>query len=124
LEDIRSNAATKEQREKLKSWFTQTVMPLGDPKGKRTAYIYMGTIVHVDSLLNNVIRHSAEFKSTLYKAIIEEPERMDLWEQCRAIYLDENLPKDERVRKAEEFYLANKEEMDREIGRASCRERE
>lgn len=113
LEDIRSNAATKEQREKLKSWFTQTVMPLGDPKGKRTAYIYMGTIVHIDSLLNNVIRYSTEFKSTLYKAIIEEPERMDLWEQCRAIYLDENLPKEERARKAEEFYKENKEEMDR-----------
>src|SRR5690606_28288725 len=54
-----------------------------------------------------------EFKSTLYKAIIEEPERMDLWEQCRAIYLDENLPKEERARKAEEFYKENKEEMDR-----------
>jgi len=69
LEDIRTNAATKEQREKLKSWFTQTVMPLGDPKGKRTAYIYMGTIVHVDSLLNNVIRHSAEFKSTFTRRL-------------------------------------------------------
>lgn len=115
LEDARpgGNASTKEQREKLKDWFAQTVIPLGDPKGLKTAFVYMGTIVHAESLLNNVIRNDPDFKSTLYSAIIEEPERMDLWEKCRSIYLDDSLSKEERSKKAEEFYTANKDEMDR-----------
>ncbi|MEI2356067.1 phage terminase large subunit [Mesobacillus zeae] len=114
LEDARpgGNAATKEQREKLKEWFASSVLPLGDPKGKRTAFIYMGTIVHIESLLNEVINNNSEFESTLYSAIIEEPERMDLWEQCRNIYNDDSLEKKERRAKAIEFYEANHEEMD------------
>ncbi|WP_276913163.1 phage terminase large subunit [Aneurinibacillus aneurinilyticus] len=113
LEDLKSNAGTKEQREKLKDWFSQVVMPLGDPKGLRTAFIYMGTVVHAESLLNNVIKNRADFTSTLYKALIEEPERTDLWEQCRAIYLDDTKTPKERADAAEAFYLANRTEMDR-----------
>lgn len=113
LEDLKSNAATKELRDKLKSWFSSVVMPLGDPKGRRTAFIYMGTIVHADSLLYNVIRENPEFKATLYRALIEEPERIDLWEECRSIYLDVEIPKDERLPRAKAFYEANKDEMDR-----------
>lgn len=117
LEDARpgGNAATKEQREKLKEWFASSVLPLGDPKGKRTAFIYMGTIVHNESLLNDVINNNSEFEATLYSAIIEEPERMDLWEQCRNIYNDAELDKKDRRAKAIEFYEANREEMDRGV---------
>jgi predicted phage terminase large subunit-like protein len=115
LEDARpgGNAATKEQREKLKEWFASSVLPLGDPKGKRTAFIYMGTIVHNESLLNDVINNNSEFEATLYSAIIEEPERMDLWEACRAVFNDDSLDKKERRTKAIEFYEANREDMDR-----------
>lgn len=114
LEDARAggNASTKEQREKLKEWFSSSVIPLGDAKGKRTAFVYMGTIVHIDSLLNHVIHNDPDFESTLYSAIIEEPFRMDLWEQCRNIYNDINLDKEVRKSKAREFYDAHREEMD------------
>jgi predicted phage terminase large subunit-like protein len=113
LEDLRSNAGTKEQREKLSDWFSAVVMPLGDPKGLKTAFIYMGTIVHAESLLNNVLRHRADFKSKKYKALIEEPERMDLWEQCRAMYLDDTKAPEERKLAAEQFYAEHREEMDK-----------
>jgi predicted phage terminase large subunit-like protein len=114
LEDARAggNASTKEQREKLKEWFSSSVIPLGDAKGKRTAFIYMGTVVHAESNLNHVIHNDPEFESTLYSAILEEPERMDLWEECRNIYNDINLDKKERQEKAFQFYEANREEMD------------
>lgn len=117
LEDARpgGNASTKEQREKLKEWFSSSVMPLGDAKGKRTAFVYMGTIVHIESLLNNVIHENPDFESTLYSAIIEEPVRMDLWDECKAIYLDGELTKEERQRRAEEFYANNRAEMDRGV---------
>jgi predicted phage terminase large subunit-like protein len=112
LEDLRSNAGTKEQREKLADWFSAVVMPLGDPKGQKTAFVYMGTIVHAESLLNNVLRNRADFNSRKYKALIEEPERMDLWEQCRSMYLDDAKTPNERKEAAEQFYAEHREEMD------------
>ncbi|MEH6943728.1 phage terminase large subunit [Bacillus sp. JJ722] len=114
LEDARpgGNASTKEQREKLKEWFSSSVIPLGDAKGKRTAFVYMGTIVHIDSLLNHVIHNDPDFNATLFSAIIEEPVRNDLWEQCRSIYNDITLEKKQRESKAREFYEANREQMD------------
>ncbi|WP_405153137.1 phage terminase large subunit [Paenibacillus sp. FSL K6-0108] len=110
LEDIRSNAATPELRQKMRDWFSQTVVPLGDPKGKRTAFVYMGTVVHAESLLRTVMKRS-DFNSKLYKALIEDPEHTELWEKCRAIYLNPDV--EDRVKLARAFYEANREEMDR-----------
>jgi predicted phage terminase large subunit-like protein len=110
LEDVRTNAATPEQRLKLRDWFSQTVVPLGDPEGKKTAIIYMGTVVHVESLLRTVMKRP-DFNDKLYKALIEEPERADLWDNCRAIYL--NTDDEESVANARAYYEANRAEMDR-----------
>lgn len=111
LEDIRSNAATPELRKKMRDWWQQSVMPLGDPAGKKTAFVYMGTIVCFDSLLQNVMTKRSDFKSRMFKAILSFPERMDLWEECRLIYQDK-----ENVNCADDgfqFYESHKEEMDR-----------
>lgn len=112
LEDARpgGNASTPEQRAKLRDWFAQTVMALGDPKGKKTAYVIVGTTVHISSLLVHILYERADFKPRVYRAIIEQPERTDLWEECRLIYTDRNIK--DRGAKAYEFYLANKKEMD------------
>lgn len=111
LEDARpgGNASTPEQRQALKDWFAQTVMALGDPKGKRTAFIYMGTTVHYDSLLMDVLHRRSDFKTKVYRAIIEQPERQDLWEECRLIYIDRENPN--RLDDARKFYEANEVEM-------------
>src|SRR5690625_6835827 len=78
---------------------------------RRTAYIYMGTIVHEESLLNNVIHNRADFKSRLYKALVEEPERMDLCEKCESIYHDINVLKYERLENDRALYEISREEM-------------
>lgn len=111
LEDARpgGNAATPEQRRALKDWFAQTVMPLGDPKGKHTAFIYMGTTVHHDSLLMNVLYKRSDFKTKIYRALIEPPTRQDLWEQCRQIYVDYDNP--DRQADALAFYHEHEAEM-------------
>lgn len=113
LEDARpgGNAGTPEQRKALKDWFAQTVMPLGDPKGKRTAFVYMGTTVHFDSLLMDVLHKRSDFKTRIYRALISPPERMDLWEECRLIYQNRENPN--RKQDAEKFYQEHREEMDR-----------
>jgi predicted phage terminase large subunit-like protein len=111
LEDARpgGNASTPEQRSKLRDWFSQTVMPLGDPKGKRTAFVYMGTTVHFEALLIQVLYNRSDFTSKVYRAIIDQPERLDLWEQCRLIYVDRENPN--RLADAQAFYAENEAEM-------------
>ncbi|MEK3836459.1 phage terminase large subunit [Paenibacillus sp. FSL R7-0128] len=113
LEDIKSNAATPELRRKLKDWFAQTVVPLGDPRGKKTAFVYMGTTVHHEALLVDVLYNRSDFKSRVYRAVIEWPERMDLWEACRLVYKDPDRPKEDRVKEARALYELNREEMER-----------
>ncbi len=112
LEDARpgGNASTPEQRAKLKDWFSQTVIPLGDPAGKKTAFVFMGTVVHAESLLNEVIKFRGDFEVIKYKALIKNPTRMDLWEDCRKIY--QNTEDRFRAKKAELFYTAHMVEMD------------
>ncbi|WP_232696167.1 phage terminase large subunit [Brevibacillus daliensis] len=107
----KKNTNTAELRKELRDWFTQVVMPLGDPAGKKTAFVYMGTMVHAEANLRYVIEERSDFKSRLFKAIIEPPTRGDLWERCRAIYTDRENPN--RAEDAEEFYAANRDEMDR-----------
>lgn len=109
--ESKKNTNTAELRQEMRDWFTQTVVPLGDPAGKKTAIVLMGTMVHAESLLRHVIYDRADFRSRLFKALAEDPERIDLWEQCRAIYLNADNPN--RAEDAETFYLANKDEMDR-----------
>nr|WP_244513646.1 phage terminase large subunit [Oceanobacillus limi] len=111
LEDARpgGNASTPEQRSKLRDWFSQTVVPLGDPKGEKTAIVYMGTTVHWEALLMNVLYKRSDFESKVYRAIIEFPKRSDLWEECREIYTDRENPK--RKDEAEAFYKKHEKEM-------------
>lgn len=110
LEDGQTNAATEEQREKLRNWFQSVVIPLGDPKGEKTAYVVMGTTVNWDALLMRLLYRRSDFTSRIYKALIKEPVNASLWEQCRVIYQDyENT---DREQEARAFYESNKEAMD------------
>lgn len=112
LEDARpgGNASTPEQRTKLRDWMGQTVMALGDPKGARTAFVIMGTTVHRESLLMHILYDRSDFETTVYRAIIEEPKRADLWEKCRLIYIDRDNPK--RALDARQYYEDNRKVMD------------
>ena len=113
LEDARpgGNASTPEQRAKLHDWFTQTVIPLGDPKGERTAFVYMGTTVAPDALLVNVLYNRSDFRTKVYRAVIDPPENTELWERCRKIYVDHENPN--RAADAAEFYEKHRPEMDK-----------
>lgn len=59
-----------ERREKLRDWFRNNVVPAMSKTNRNIVYI--GTILHEDSLLNNVMLGEGEFaawKTRLYKAI-------------------------------------------------------
>src|SRR5690625_1806593 len=72
--------------------------------------IYMGTIVHYDSLLNHVLTKRKDFTSRKFPAILSWSEREDLWEEWRKIY---NSDDKEAKKRADAFYEENKDEMDR-----------
>lgn len=107
LDDIENdeNVNTPEQRRKLKSWFEKAVSKAGDTY---TDIVYIGTVLHYDSLLNNVLQNP-RYKVKKYRAIISEAYDQKLWEQWEGIYV--NLFNDNHEEDARTFYEAHKEEM-------------
>lgn len=107
LDDLESNqnTNTKELREKNLHWFQSEMLQAMD---RDALCVYMGTIVHYDSLLNHVVSKSREFKSKKFPAILAFSERPDLWEEWRKLYNDDN---DDAKDNADGFYYANKDEM-------------
>lgn len=101
------NTNTPELRDKNLHWFNSVVMPIGDPK--RTAFVYMGTIVHARGLLPGVLKR-ADFESRIYSAVVSPPERGDLWDEFENIY--RNQENENRKEDAERFYYENRDEMD------------
>ncbi|MEH7651759.1 phage terminase large subunit [Bacillus safensis] len=96
LDDLESldSTNTPELRQKAKDWLNQDLMPAGDPT--KTAFIFMGTLVHFDSLLNYVLNERRDFIKNSFPAIIKPPKRTDLWAEFERIYR-EYEPSDEEV---------------------------
>lgn len=112
LDDLESskNTNTKELREKNLDWLNKVVIPIGDPS--KTAFVYMGTVVHVDGLLVHALSRS-DFTSKKYQAILDSPEREDLWEEFEEILRNQDDP--DRLANARAFYEDNKEEMEKGV---------
>lgn len=102
LDDLESRDSnnTPELRQKAKDWLNQDLMPAYDPM--QTAIIFMGTLVHHDSLLNYVLKERKDFVKNSFPAIIKQPERSDLWSEFERIY-KEYEPSDEEVAAMEEM---------------------
>ena len=84
LDDIENdeNVNTPEQRRKLKNWFDKAVSKAGDTY---TDIMYIGTILHYDSLLNNVLQNP-RYKTKKYRAVISEAVNTKLWDEWESIY--------------------------------------
>ena len=107
LDDVENdeNVNTADQRHKLDSWFKKAVSKAGDTY---TDIMYIGTVLHYDSLLSNVLKNP-EYESKIYQAVISFAERDDLWDKWTGIYT--NLFDEDHKAHAREFYEANKAEM-------------
>ncbi|MCA9386213.1 hypothetical protein KC717_06220 [Candidatus Dojkabacteria bacterium] len=69
LDDVENDQSvrTKEQRDKYKSTFRKSILNLGD---EETQIVVIGTILHFDSLLNDIISNPPPgYVTKLYKAI-------------------------------------------------------
>lgn len=107
LDDIENDEQVRnpEQRDKLNAWLTKTVLPLGGV-GQKYDVIYIGTILHYDSVLNRTLNNPF-WHGIKFKAMKRWPDRMDLWDRW------EELFRNDGETAAEAFYLANKDEMER-----------
>ena len=110
LDDLESmaNTNTKELREKNLHWYNSVIEPIG-VEG-RTAFLYVGTLVHGNGLLPDILTR-IDYESRKYAAIVQEPDNMELWMHYCEI-LDDKTD-EEREAKADAFYEENREEMDK-----------
>jgi len=107
LDDVENdeNVRTPEQRAKLQSWFNKAVSKSGDDY---TDIIYIGTMLHYDSLLANTLRNPA-YRAILYKAVISFSTADNLWKTWEDIFCDLDNPNRERDARA--YFAANEAEM-------------
>lgn len=107
LDDIENdeNVNTPEQRKKLKNWFNKAVSKAGDTY---TDIMYIGTILHYDSLLNNVLQNP-RYKAKKYRAVVSEAVNTRLWDEWESIYI--NLFNEKHEEDARAFYEEHEDEM-------------
>ncbi len=110
LDDIENDemVQTPEQRNKLHNWVLNAVLKLG-AAGEKFDVIYVGTILHYDSVLNRVLKTKG-WKKAHFKAILRFPDNMALWDEWENIYLSEEGDDDTL---SDLFYQQHKTEMDK-----------
>ncbi len=102
---------SEEQRQKLRAWFTATLLHAGHPG---TNVIVVGTVLHHDSLLANLINPNDRrgWTGLKYKAVERLSDRPDLWERWSAIFrCKEEVDAHTGPEAAEVFFRLNEEEM-------------
>lgn len=111
MDDIENdeNVTTPAQRDKLQSFVTKGVLNLGPPDDSMDAVI-IGTVLHYDSVLARFLRNPL-WNRQVFRAIIQWPDRMDLWEQFEALLLNGATPQT-GLAAAMALYNGRKTEMD------------
>ncbi len=107
LDDVEHSTEVENEaiRSNQRDWFRDVVSKLGD---NDTNICAIGTILHKDSLLKNLLKNPG-FNSRLYKAVISFDECPGKWEQWRKIYTD--LTNENRKKDSRSFFERNREEM-------------
>lgn len=107
LDDLENdeNVQSPEQRDKLQSWLQKTVLNIGPADGSLKV-IYVGTILHYDSVLARTL-HKPGWQALSFRAIIQWPENMALWDAWESVYNAEGKEA------ARAFYEQNKAGMDK-----------
>lgn len=101
------NTNTEDLRAKNLHWYNSVVEPLGDIT--KTAIVYMGTLVHGQGLLPNILNRS-NYTSKIYSSVIHEPINQEHWTYIDELLRDISNPN--RLNEAKYYYQEHKEEMD------------
>ena len=111
LDDIENdeNVTTPAQRDKLQRFVTASVLNLGPPDDSMDA-IMVGTVLHYDSVLARFLKNPLWHRK-VFKAVIQWPDRMDLWEQFEGLLLQAETPQQGEAA-ATAFYAEHRADMD------------
>ncbi|MBU6321300.1 MAG: hypothetical protein KGI78_00380 [Patescibacteria group bacterium] len=111
MDDVvtQENAATEEQRAKIKDWVYSTLLPVLVPGGR---VICLGNTWHMDDLMANLLKDPQFDVKRRTGAILREANRQDLWERWADMRLDESLAPEEKLSRAAAFYAENRAAMD------------
>ncbi len=107
-DDLENDEAVEsaDQRKKLEKWFFKALMKIGQ---KNTIYIIIGTILHYESLLNNLLAKPG-WKGRKFQAVIAFS-KSKLWEAWENIFVDITAGKEEAEAAADLFFSDHREEM-------------
>ena len=103
-------------RRQWQKFLNEDVLKIGRKEGG-TLFDWLGTILHPDSILARIIDKRGPNKgwsAEKWKALIKWPDRLDHWEECRAVWadLDDDPDPEAREDAARAFYEAHRVEMD------------
>lgn len=91
------------QRDKLHGWLKRTVLPLG-AAGEKMDVVYIGTILHYDSVLARTLANSG-WTTARFRAVIRWPDNMALWDEWEARWQTDRDA-------ANRYYAEHRAEMD------------
>ncbi len=111
LDDVvtQENAATEDQRRKVKEWFRNTLLPVLVPGGR---VICLGNTWHMDDLMNELLKDPQFQLKKRTPSIIHEANRQDLWQTWVNILLDESISPEEKATRGEAYRTEHKTEME------------
>jgi predicted phage terminase large subunit-like protein len=107
-DDLENDEAVEspEQRKKLEKWFSKALLKIGQPD---TVYIVIGTILHYDSLLSDLLKRPG-WKGKKFQSVISWS-KSKLWDAWAAIFADITVGKEEAENRADAFFADHREEM-------------
>ncbi|UCD75504.1 MAG: phage terminase large subunit [Phycisphaerales bacterium] len=113
LDDIENEAEVRsaEQRKRKQEWFNRAVLKAGT---SMTNVVVVGTVLHYDALLGNLIdpRKSPGWTARKYQAVGNWSARPDLWSQWEAVFGHlECFEGESGPTAARAFFEANRDEM-------------
>lgn len=106
LDDIENDDQVRnpEQRDKLQSWLSKTVLPLGGA-GAKFDVVYIGTILHHDSVLSRTLANPL-WTSARFRALLAWPDDMQAWDHW------EEMLRNEGELAADAYYAQHRAAMD------------
>lgn len=99
------NTKTIDQRQKMRDWFHQVLLPVLSPNGR---VIFVGTVWHPQDLLLELLSDAGWDYRKKFKSVIEWPLHMDLWEQWYALRMKGT---EDARGEADRFFTTNYSEM-------------
>ncbi len=107
LDDLEDDEGVRssEQRKKLKDWYYKAVSKVGT---KATDFVFLGTVLHYDSLLMDVLSNPS-YKTKRFSAVIHFAEDQDHWAEWTRIITD--LSNENRLADAKTYFILNQDIM-------------